>query len=254
MTQQDNIPANTSPRILPMLGIAIFLIALIGGSFLAMTSGNAPRDKFNNGEESEQAEGEYVPFEKWQKPVVALIISGQMHGYVDPCGCSEPQYGGLPRRYNFIQSLKAKKWDVVGVDLGELPASKGIHEQNLLKYQLSVKALATMDYKVMGIGRDELLTPLGEALALIWEKERLHPRPINMTMAGGARHVSQAKANLRQYEIVRPPMWKIGVIDMMGPDLQSSRTRSNSSPIRRAAQGSRRVRQGRRGGRHYLAS
>src|SRR5262249_31338309 len=155
-------------------------------------------------------------YEKWEKPVVALIVTGQMHGYVDPCGCSDPQYGGLPRRYNFIQSLKAKEWDVVGIDLGDLPATKGIHEQNLLKYHLTVKALAAMNYKVMGIGRDELLTPLGEALAQIWDKERPFPRPLAMTMAeaapSGAFH---KQLNLRQYEIVEAANVKIGVINMM---------------------------------------
>ena len=31
---------------------------------------------------------------------VALLLSGESHGYLQPCGCSEPQKGGLARRYN----------------------------------------------------------------------------------------------------------------------------------------------------------
>ena len=76
-----------------------------------------------------------------------------MHGYIDPCGCSEPQHGGLIRRYNFIQSLKAKKWDVVGIDLGEMAQVQGIQAQNLLKFDLTVKSLAAMNYRAFGIGR-----------------------------------------------------------------------------------------------------
>ena len=79
-----------------------------------------------------------------------------MHGYINPCGCSKPQNGGLERRYNFIESLKAKGWDVVGIDLGELPETHGIQEQNMLKYDLSVKALRAMNYRAMGIGKDEV--------------------------------------------------------------------------------------------------
>src|SRR5438270_215997 len=45
-------------------------------------------------------------FRGWpDKLDVALVLSGQQYGYIQPCGCSEPQYGGLTRRYNFLQTL-----------------------------------------------------------------------------------------------------------------------------------------------------
>src|SRR4051812_27344339 len=40
---------------------------------------------------------------KWDKPELALIFSGQQLGYLQPCGCSHPQYGGLTRRYNLLE-------------------------------------------------------------------------------------------------------------------------------------------------------
>jgi Cytochrome c554 and c-prime len=216
MTLQDDAPKN---QIVSLIGVALLLVALVSGGVVFM-NGQSPRAAGQT-EESEQYGDAPIPYEKWDTPVVAFIVTGQMHGYVDPCGCSDPQYGGLPRRYNFIQSLKAKKWDVVGIDLGELPATKGIHEQNLLKYELSVKALAAMDYKVIGIGRDEMLTPLGEALTQIWEKNRPFPRPLNLSMVEAAPGGQFYKeANLRQYEIIQAANVKIGVINMMGPDLR----------------------------------
>src|SRR5437764_939868 len=45
-------------------------------------------------------------FVGWAKPDVALLLSGESLGYLQPCGCSEPQKGGLARRYAFLQSLK----------------------------------------------------------------------------------------------------------------------------------------------------
>src|SRR5262245_14622359 len=45
-------------------------------------------------------------FRDWpadKPPALALVLSGQEHGYLQPCGCSRPQLGGLPRRYNFLQ-------------------------------------------------------------------------------------------------------------------------------------------------------
>src|SRR5437763_16434877 len=36
-------------------------------------------------------------FRSWPKPDLALVLSGEQHGYLLPCGCSRPQYGGLER-------------------------------------------------------------------------------------------------------------------------------------------------------------
>src|SRR5262245_25400517 len=49
-------------------------------------------------------------FRDWPKPDFVLMLTGEQHGYVLPCGCSSPQYGGLERRYNFLQTLKEKGW------------------------------------------------------------------------------------------------------------------------------------------------
>lgn len=46
-------------------------------------------------------------FRDWGKADFVVVLSAQQHGYMLPCGCSRPQVGGLERRYNFIQLLKA---------------------------------------------------------------------------------------------------------------------------------------------------
>ena len=33
-------------------------------------------------------------FRDWPKPDLIVMISGEQHGYLDPCGCSRPQIGG----------------------------------------------------------------------------------------------------------------------------------------------------------------
>src|SRR5438067_3979165 len=42
-------------------------------------------------------------FRDWPKPDVAVVLSAQQYGYLQPCGCSEPQKGGLARRFNLVQ-------------------------------------------------------------------------------------------------------------------------------------------------------
>src|SRR5207302_1284861 len=75
----------------------------------------------------------------WTKPDLAIVVSGQMHGYLQPCGCSDPQKGGLARRYNFLQSLKDRGWPITAVDLGDIAQASG--PQQFLKYETAMKAL-----------------------------------------------------------------------------------------------------------------
>lgn len=107
-------------------------------------------------------------FATWpnETPALALVLSAQEHGYLQPCGCSKPQLGGLSRRYQFIETLKKRDWPVLAVDLGDLldvPQSRG--PQALLKYRTSMEALQKMGYAAVGIGQYETEMPLLTTLA-----------------------------------------------------------------------------------------
>src|SRR5262249_19165017 len=89
-------------------------------------------------------------FRNWPKPDLVVIISGQEHGYLDPCGCSRPQVGGLVRRYNFMEGLKERGWPILAVDVGDVPQRKGPaglpDVQGVLKYTYAMEALQPMGY------------------------------------------------------------------------------------------------------------
>jgi hypothetical protein len=105
-------------------------------------------------------------FHDWpnRKPVFVLLLSGQQYGYLQPCGCSPIQYGGLERRFNLIQQLKKDKdWPIVAVDLGDIPQPRG--PQKLLKYVTCMEALKRLDYTAIGVGENEFMLPLIEGLA-----------------------------------------------------------------------------------------
>jgi hypothetical protein len=111
-------------------------------------------------------------FKGWGKPDVAILLSGQQHGYLQPCGCSEPQYGGLTRRYNLMQLLSGRGWPLVAVDLGDLPAAKVENNkvqlingpQTLLKYRYSLMALKEMNYAAVSFGQLEMSVPFFDAM------------------------------------------------------------------------------------------
>jgi len=204
---------------LPMIVVAILMASIVGGGFYALRSTEPPYFE----EEQQPPLGEQpIEYTKWEKPLVALIMTGQMHGYINPCGCSVPQYGGLERRYNFIDSLKIKGWDVVGIDMGELAQNNGIPAQNTLKYELSMKALSSMGYRAVGIGAHEIKLPLGPALAQVWDKNRPMPRPIAMSLAEAAPGKMYDGLNVKPYEIIDlgKKVPKIGVLSMMGPEMR----------------------------------
>jgi hypothetical protein len=133
----------------------------------AATAGNGGAEPADDPVHPAAAVGGVPLFATWpkEKPELVLVLSGQTYGYLSPCGCSRPQKGGLERRYNLIESLKAKGWHVVGLELGDAAAQKGVHKQNLLKYRTTMRALAEMGYAGIGLGEYDFAEQLFELLA-----------------------------------------------------------------------------------------
>src|SRR5262245_4943706 len=168
-------------------------------------------------------------FRDWPKPEFVLMLSGEQHGYVLPCGCSRPQYGGLERRYNFLQTLKQKGWPVVSLDLGDIPQSHGPaslpNVQGVIKYVYSMYALNKMDYAAVGIGEYEASLPLEVGLA---EYSLNEPSP--RVLAGnlqGKGNVIPAGTTAPWYIVEVPnTKFKVGVVGVVG----SSVTAANKNP------------------------
>ena len=92
--------------------------------------------------------------EGWKKPAAAIVLSGEQHGYMEPCGCSATQSGGLSRRADFFRQLAEKGWKCVSLDLGGLVRKD--NQQNKLKFQVMLGALNDLGYKALALGMEEL--------------------------------------------------------------------------------------------------
>jgi hypothetical protein len=132
----------------------------------------------------------FADWPKDQKPDAVIVFTGQTFGFLQPCGCSRPQTGGYERRAVFMESLRAKGWPVVGVDLGDVhPEKAAIREQGQLKYVAAMSSLREMGYLAVGIGKTEVSSDLLALLASYgYQKEQ---RPF--TLAGNAVGVSGGK-------------------------------------------------------------
>ena len=133
--------------------------AAIGGQDTAATNSTPKPD-----------EGEPKLFATWptEKFAGALLISGEMIGYHEPCGCTADQKGGLVRRSVLVDLLKKQGWKLGLIDLGTLiqdPAkSRDGPDQTRLKFAMTLKALQMMGYSALGLSVDDLRLGAAETL------------------------------------------------------------------------------------------
>lgn len=85
---------------------------------------------------------------------VTLVFSGAELGYLEPCGCSEGQLGGIARRDSSLQQLRADKNTVVPIANGNL--IKDGSAQSELKADIGFFALADMEYIAYNVGENDL--------------------------------------------------------------------------------------------------
>jgi hypothetical protein len=161
-------------------------------------------------------------FRTWpanRKPDLVLLLSGQMHGYLQPCGCSSPQLGGLARRYNLMQSLRGRGWPLVAVDLGDLPdPPEHRGPQTLLKYKKSMEALKLMNYLGVGVGQYETAAPT--LLDMLAEYAINDPDP--PVLFSNLMNKQNAFANAVQSWVVSGSQNgapKVGVVAIVGPTI-----------------------------------
>jgi hypothetical protein len=145
---------------LTALGLTLVGAAAATGFFLYPRA----QQPIANEAQAQQPAGPPPLFRNWPRPDVALVFSAEEHGYLQPCGCSEPQKGGLARRYNFLKGLRQDRgWYVVAGDLGDIAQRSG--PEALIKYKYAMMGLQRMDYTAVGIGENETALPLIDGLS-----------------------------------------------------------------------------------------
>jgi len=103
-------------------------------------------------------------YRQWPVPDLTLFVSGQQHGYIEPCGCTglENQKGGVARRMTLAKQLRERGWPLLPVDAGNLVRRFG--KQADIKYHRSLEALRAMGYAAVGFGPDDVRLGVGELI------------------------------------------------------------------------------------------
>jgi len=149
-------------------------------------------------------------YKTWAAPDLTLVVTGQQHGYIEPCGCTglDRQKGGVARRFTLIKQLRELGWTLMPLDAGNLVRRFG--RQAEVKLQQSVKALKLMGYDAVGFGSDDLRLGVGELLAVAAAEDS----PENTLYASGNVVVIDPSLML-QSKVVEKGGLKIGVTSIL---------------------------------------
>jgi 2',3'-cyclic-nucleotide 2'-phosphodiesterase (5'-nucleotidase family) len=83
------------------------------------------------------------------KGSVGIAFSGQLEGYLTPCGCSKPMIGGMPRRANLLKGLSP----AVRLENGDLTPAAG--RQDELKAETALDMFNLMHYDAINLGEED---------------------------------------------------------------------------------------------------
>ena len=169
------------------------------------------------------ASGSASPIEKLlaelNNPAAVLIVSGEQDGYLEPCGCTDGQIGGLLRRYDFFERLRKQNWPVTSlIDLGSLikdPAvARGGFEQAKFKFDYSIKALKLLDYSALALSAEDMKVGVGEALGLFLNNLGEKTKIVVANVAAPAGYESMFRPSL----VVPAGPVKVGVTAVIDPE------------------------------------
>jgi len=84
---------------------------------------------------------------------VTFVVSGELRGRLEPCGCAKELLGGLPRRMTYVERLRATGAPVVLVSAGDL--TEDTDRQAEIKSEVALDLLGAMSYAAVGTGAGE---------------------------------------------------------------------------------------------------
>ncbi|MGL4941839.1 MAG: multiheme c-type cytochrome [Thermoguttaceae bacterium] len=154
-------------------------------------------------------------------PAAAIVFSGFLNGYVEPCGCAglDRMKGGLGRRHTFFEQLRERGWNLIPIDAGNL--NKGASPLEEQKFQFVIEeAMRLMQYQAVGMGDRELLFP--PTTLLLYTADTVG-NPKRYTSANVALFDFDPTI-LAPYRIATSGGVRVGVVSALGKSLQQNIT------------------------------
>jgi len=214
-----------------VLSSFVFL-AMFGGCDKQPQSHSTIDSTGSEPKETQTATTEGTPVEPllkdWGTPAVAFVLSGEQHGYFEPCGCSERQSGGVSRRADLLRQIRERGWPVTPLDLGGTSNSVRTGQpQNRYKFGSLLNALADMQYEVMGFGPEEIR--FGYDNLLILDNFSPEPNEVLPSFLNANVQILDGTYGPRRHKLIEINGVKIGVTSILGKSLQMKAFPSGSN-------------------------
>jgi len=155
-------------------------------------------------------------FVDWPQPKLVLLFSGEMNGYLEPCGCAglDNQKGGLKRRHTLIKQIEARGWPVVALDMGGQVRRLGPQAQ--IKYRFATESLLQIGYDAIGLGTRELQL---DANYLAFVLSNIAPEQ-NSIVSANVGIIDFDLGLTSRYRVVEAGGKKIGITSILGKKSQ----------------------------------
>lgn len=147
---------------------------------------------------------------------MTIVYSSDILGELDNCGCSEGQFGGLPRKATALDVIRQAAPHAVHLDAGNLffqkaPQNDIERSQMLMKSEYIVKCYNTMGCEALNIGQTDLLLGL-DAL------QQLQNQALFPFVSSNIFHRATGKPVFKQSIIHQVDGLKVAILGVCPPD------------------------------------
>jgi hypothetical protein len=160
-----------------LIGVALLAVLALSGALWAADSGGYKTPAEREAEIADALKKNGPIFVDWPKPQLTLVFSGDMDGYIEPCGCAglDNQLGGLKRRHTLLKQFAADGWNPVALDMGGLVKRTG--PQQNIKYKYALWALIDLGYDAITFGVKDLHLTSDPILYALLNNDKLNVDP-----------------------------------------------------------------------------
>lgn len=144
---------------------------------------------------------------------VLILLSGREAGLLKPCGCSEPQMGGLERRAVLWERARANAKASAAVSLGD-SVGHGQPRQDDIKAEVLRAALSAMGYRGMVLDASDLLPGVPAASTPYGTPEETPRPPFNVKIRPGGMLAASASVDpVLAFTVGDLPVRVVSVVD-----------------------------------------
>ena len=153
------------------------------------------------------------PLADWETPAAAIVLTGEAHGYLEPCGCSEKQNGGVARRSALFKELReGRGWEVVAADAGGTIRRNRL--QTELKFAAMRRALDQMGYGLLNLGPEELRLGMDHLVQHVYGEPEL--MGANVALFGDVSGQTAVDTGIARVKVLEAGGLKIGFAGVIG--------------------------------------